>query len=272
MNYSLHFASSKIRAMYHILFNMLIPMPSVQTKGIVVVYYDEWTADRENWKWPSLSVRLKGQHLLNALPLRLSSLHICLHSSPGNLALHNKLVQASLRAFSQLTVIRTRLHYGSDLERQYQLRAFGIPLDSFPVDKNGTIRTEMQTDWCDEYLQNATSAMDQHASRKDACAIPNAGTICLLETDVMLGRGKSGLHHPGNVRFREFLEAHAEEYEQMPRHQRKRACMDYTRELISSGTRFVRQTDAGLWALCGFDEAVDKVAQFFRTLRRSRRL
>lgn len=43
--------------------------------------------------------------------------------------------------------VRTRIHYGTDLEVQYSLRGHGLPIDSFPVDVNGNIRRDILKVW-----------------------------------------------------------------------------------------------------------------------------
>lgn len=226
-------------------------------------------------KKPEFNNIAKAQTFLRSLPMRFASIHGCLHSSATSLTFHNKLVQVALKALPKRIAPRTRLHYGSDVERQYQLQSFGIPLDSLPVDKNGNIRNEIiQNGWWNEYLQNVTSvSRNQQAShRRNASNLINVATDGMRGTDVLLGRGKLTLRNPGNIHFRKQLQAHAEDYNRLSRHERKRACISYTRQLTASGTRFLRQTDErGLWVECDFDEAVDKVAQFFRTLRRNRK-
>ncbi|CAJ1937588.1 unnamed protein product [Cylindrotheca closterium] len=261
-----------IRVIYHVFYNMLISKPEVQSKGIILVYYDE----SKGWGspiFPDLNFQMKTNKFGNTLPICISSFHICLRSSPGSLALHNRMLQLLLKALPQGARTRARLHYGSDLERQYQLRGYGIPVENFPVDKSGNIRPEVQNAWCQEYLlENGTFAIEQQqeAGQDDdnaADRTPIQGGI--WETDVLLGRGRLVQYHLGNIQFREVLDEEVSRFEKLARNQRRPACVDLTNKLIANnGTRFLKENGNDVWVECGFEEVMNKVSQFFRTRRR----
>ncbi|CAJ1937616.1 unnamed protein product [Cylindrotheca closterium] len=263
-----NFAAMNIRVVYHIVFNMLSSIPEVQTKGIVKIYYDESNGG-DSPSLPGFNFFSQARQFGDTLPIFISSLHICLHSSPGSLALHNRMLQFLLKALPQSTRTRARLHYGSDLERQYKLRGYGIPLDTFPVDTSGNIRAVGQNTWCKGYLGNGTLTLGQQGGHESAAMAPISGGIS--EADILFGRGRLVQYHHGNIRFRELLGEHIEEYENLPRNQRRKASVVYTRELVASGARFLKENGNDGWIVCDFEEAVGKVLQFYRTSRRNRK-
>lgn len=82
------------------------------------------------------------------LPMRCSAMHICLKEGMGNhLALNNAILGFSLKRLPVYTRVRTRLHYGSDIEFQHHLRSHGFQAGSFPVDAEGNFREDMEHVW-----------------------------------------------------------------------------------------------------------------------------
>ena len=137
-------------------------MPEVQRKGINMIYYDE-SKGGEVPKSPALNFQMTAHNFFEILPGNLSSIHLCLHSSPGSLALHNSVLHRFLKALPQSSRTRARLHYGSDQERQYHLRGYGIPIDKFPADENGNIHTEVQNaTCCHDYLEDVFRRSDNN--------------------------------------------------------------------------------------------------------------
>lgn len=256
----------QIRVMYHIFFNYMDSDSSVQTKGLVCIYYDEKTKEDVIAERPGLNFRMTAIKFFLTLPIRVSSMHLCINSAPKSLTLHNHLAQMTIKALQANVRARIRIHYGSDIERQYILQTFGVRLETFPVDTEGNVRLETRK-WCDKYLGIATSAADPQPSHGDNDA-PITVTNGLWETDVLFGRGRLVQYHPGNIRYRDFLDQHREEYDGYQRNQRRKACIDYTQELLANGTRFLKQNETEMWVVCDFEEVVDKIAQFYRTRRR----
>ena len=125
--------------MYHIVWNVLLSIPTVQTKGVALIHYDESKGDHS--KFPGLGYMAKSAVFFTAMPLRASSMHVCLYIAPGSLTFYSAFTKIVLLGSgrSDPWVARTRIHSGSDVERQYQLQSFGIPFKRFPVDKNGNI-------------------------------------------------------------------------------------------------------------------------------------
>lgn len=274
-------------------------MHSVQKKGLVTVTY-ELGEPNEKRKTPGLKRMMKILDFMSSLPIRYTANHFCLRREEGSASWKNVFFGLPITAFPKDARHRSRFHYGSDTEIQYELAQHGIPLDKFPVDMNGGLRVGILNAWCHKYLEkqggieedyeDGASSLSDHddddnnlgdgnsapsrarannGNGQQPPSAPNNEAIeGIWETDVLLGRGRLVQYHPGNIRFRDFLDEHIEEYESLARNQRRRACSDLARELISNGTRFLKQAEGDMWERCNFEEAVDKVAQFYRTRRR----
>lgn len=98
---------------------------------------------------------------------------------------------------------KTRLYHGSNMERQYQLQSFGIFTGNFLVNAMGKIMSENQMGWCNVYLRNVTSTIDEQASHKNGPTY--VVTDDIRRTDVLLGRGPTLLKYTGNIRDRKFV-------------------------------------------------------------------
>ena len=249
------------------------------------------------------SIDLRGMmrviNFMSSMPIRYTANHICLKRVEGSVSWNNVMLGISIKAYPKHARERTCVHYGSDTELQYQLANYGIPLDTFPVDMDGNVRTGIMNAWFYQHLEREggvkknlkddASISDQEdgddgnssvSSRARANGgggqgqpnnnnnVPSTVIDGIWESDVLLGRGRLVQYHPGNINFREFLDDHIEDYESLARNQRRRACSDLARELVAHGTRFLKQTETDLWVVCEFEEIVDKVAQFYRTRRR----
>lgn len=188
---------------------------------------------------------------------------------------------------------RSKVHCGSDEELQHQLSSDGIPLDTLPVDIHGNLRESTLSVWLHGYLEKASDDVfpseEENNDDDDDSSFMSSSSSSFEEerdnshangaasnrvqddfgpTDVLLGRGKKAQYHPGNLYFRDFLDQKRLEYEVLPRHQKKQACITFIRELLSDGIRFLTERNRS-WVVADFNEVVGKVAQFFRTRRRA---
>jgi len=137
-------AQTLIRVAYYVYVNILLPIPEVQMKGVNVIYYDMANPTMDQFPSPSLNFCMAVMKFAASLPVRHSAMHMCLKNGmSGNLDLNDTIIGFTLKQFSQHDLVRTSLHFGSDIELQYQLRSRGIPLDdSFPVDTDGKLCRE----------------------------------------------------------------------------------------------------------------------------------
>mmetsp|Transcript_11636 Transcript_11636/g.27993 ORF Transcript_11636/g.27993 Transcript_11636/m.27993 type:complete len:302 (+) Transcript_11636:769-1674(+) len=285
----------QIRINYYVWFNILIPIHAVQKKGVVAVFYDVMKPGDEHIN-RGMTFLMHVINFMSCLPIRYSGLHFCLKMREGrNLAWNKVFLDCAVKAAPKSARERARVHHGSDVELQYKLTNYGIPPNTFPVDLDGNLRESILNVWFHNHLakegylkkshhhhrvpSNEEESLSSTSSGDDededggnqANVDPNSARDGIRETDVLFGRGRLVQYHPGNIRFREFLGEHRDEYESLSRNERRQACVDLTKALVAKGTRFLKQGVVEEWTVCDFEGAVDKVSQFYRTRRRRMR-
>jgi len=109
---------------FWVLGSIALENPETEKNGVVFVKYDIGGA-RENkiGDWGKV---------LQALPLRITSMHWCVDTYALKQAAH-----LSALMLGGSICVRVQCHAGSDMEVQKKLLAFGIPIDIFPVSMNG---------------------------------------------------------------------------------------------------------------------------------------
>ncbi|CAJ1937748.1 unnamed protein product [Cylindrotheca closterium] len=193
-------ADTLIRVAYYIWFNILIPIPEVQMKGLVGVYFDA-SKPGENIAIPGFNSFLTIMSFTCSLPMRYSAAHLCVKGEDkGNLALNNAILGFAMNAYPQSTRVRSRLHHGSTIELQYQLRPYGIPINTCPIDTAGNIRTDILNVWFQKHLE--LEAL-KNQSLQDIPAPNDQDMMMLLpneeELDGLFGDYDAG----GNIDFEE---------------------------------------------------------------------
>lgn len=104
-------------------------------------------------KHPKFNFMLTIMDFTQSLPMRYSSMHCCIKTGKGNMALNNAILGIALTVFPQYARVRCRLHYGSDLEVQYELQSHGIPIRSCPMDAFGALKRDTLNVWLDKYRE-----------------------------------------------------------------------------------------------------------------------
>ncbi|KAL3938466.1 MAG: hypothetical protein SGBAC_006622 [Bacillariaceae sp.] len=283
-------AETLVRVTYYLWMNILLRMPEVQMKGVVGCYYD-CTKPGEKVNVPDTNVLFALLEFGVTIPVRFSAMHYCIKTNPEGLALNNFFLEWSAKALPRYSRARARLHYGSHMELQYELRIHGLPA-SFPVDTAGNIRKEMLNVWfhvhlakeqgkANPYLAQDSSEdeeMDDLLNEQDStmpqdadCTNSKSLVVQPTNRDIMLGRGRHIQNHPGNIHFREMLEAYRDLYDQTPRNQRRSVSAEVARRLKGRGIRFLEQTkDNGGWMESSFEKCESTIRQLFRSRRKQR--
>jgi hypothetical protein len=98
------------------------------------------------------------------------------------------------------------------------------------------------------------------------------GYVIPKPEDVLFGRGKPTRNHPGNIRFRNLMESHAEEYNKAPKFVKSLIAKKLVQIVMSSGSRFMKPMERtnNHWVMVDEKTAQDKVSQYFRSRRGSR--
>ena len=86
-------------------------------------------------------------------------------------------------------------------------------------------------------------------------------TIQPSQNDVVFVRGVRLMKHPGNIRFREFLETHQDDYDRAQRNKRRKVSSDVVQVLSGQGVRFLERNDDGNWVESAVSEVEKKVGQ-----------
>ena len=265
-------------------------LPEVQMKGMVEVYLGTRKPNNaENAMGPQDNEGFRKMlDASNALPYRFAASHKCLPTPDDrSLSLENAMIALYVRGVSLYSRVRTRIHYGTFMELKYKLGTHGIPNDTFPVDTDGKIRQDIMNAWFYEHQQGTTAAAvpcESYLGRKEDAKSSEAGltfseraktrvgsVITPTENDVLSGRGRYFQDYPGNVRFRNFMEEHSDEYDKLDRHDRMILTIRLMHELNCNNVRFLKQTDKGDWVTLDVGEVRKKVSQQFRSLRKKHR-
>lgn len=94
------------------------------------------------------------------------------------------------------------------------------------------------------------------------------GSFAIRDTDVLFGRGKTVVEHPGNLDFRNLVGKRMEEYEAASR--LEKTCMTETivQMIKNKDGRFLKRDDGGGWEEVDDETARKKVAHAFRNRRK----
>ena len=214
-------------------------------------------------KFPNFKFMLTIGEFTNSLPMRFSSIQCCMKSGKGSMALNNAILGIMMTIYPPYTRIRTRLHYGSDMELQYKLQSHGIPVRTCPVDSSGLLRRDLLHVWLDQ-RRRIEDLYVGFGPQTDA----SKGIVEPTFNDVLCGRGKNIQNHSGNIHFRNWSEGYRAEYDKAPRSKRRRIARELACMLERSGVRFLKPTKDNEWTKCDAMEAEDKIGQLFRSIRK----
>lgn len=284
-----------MRVAYHVLWKIVgAPNDDAQMKGMTLI-------PQKSYMLADFNYYREAAHFFKSLPLRVSSQHLCVKTSSektGRDFLNDDGVLCFLlKCFPQHSRVRTRLHVGSSMEIQYTLRSHGIPADTFPLDADGIFRKDMMNMWIEKLQQETTNDVaradgpleemdmnfnrnevrverdddddnDDDDSRSSSCQQQREAGIDPLQTDVLFGKGYRLQTHPGNIRFRDIVEQHREEYDGARRRGRKLIAMRLVQDVRNSGVRFLEMSTTGEWVESDQGEVIKKVSQIFREFRK----
>lgn len=231
-------------------YNHMIALEDEETqlKGLVQIIYnvnDQW---RDNF---DKELYMGVGKIRAATPIRVVSCHYCFNDPAFGIII--KLVSMALEMHTRT---RIRLHYGSDVEVQYELQGFGIPLRSLPVNSEGTFRTKEHINWIKTCQAQEVSRISIGGGRS-RIVIPS-------HVDILFGKGKTLQSHVGNLRFANLLEEQMDRYMGAKRTEKVAIAKEVISRLTEGGGRFLRQDKDGVWEPVDERTAVDKVGHGFR--------
>eukprot|EP00980_Cylindrotheca_fusiformis_P001060 scaffold291_cov92-Cylindrotheca_fusiformis.AAC.7 len=271
-----------IRTHYFLSFNILSSDPELQKRGNVLVYYDTAQPGSNAIHRLQISEHIEIMEFLASVPCRYSSNHLCLKTGKDSLSLNNAIVACTTRMFSRYSRVRTRLHYGNDMELQYKLQDHGISLKTCPVDENGVVLETVARIWYEKSVLNGVFNGYSSASDKGSDfsfdndssmtkVAPLDGLLGVRGNDVLLGRGTVVQFRPGNIRFRNYLNEHYDAYDTASRVAKGRIVAELSRALKSNGVRFLKVGRDEQWVKCDDREVEETIARRFRSARKEKR-
>jgi hypothetical protein len=170
-------------------------------------------------------------------PLRWSGIHLCLPKGPA---------YQLLKAFLILTIagtdqrIRVKCHPElPNMETQYQLMCYGIPVQELPISFTGTTKTKNLNQWIQTRV--AIDEVREHGFDTSSLVV-HPGTC-----DVLFSKGGNARHH-GNLEFHQSMESRIDAYNATSSRKEKRKIRN---EIIASVRarqgRFLEMAPNGCW-------------------------
>ena len=155
---------------------------------------------------------------------------------------------------------------GSVVECMYTLQSFGIDSINVPISSSsGKLKTKQHAKWF-EFRRLKEECLKQHGHKFDRII------ECPKLTDILLGRGRPIMRHPGNTVLRNIVQMKLEEYDSAKSKKEKTVVTwDVLRTLKGKyGARFLNQeniANSGLgWVEVSNERAREKIRVAFRDL------
>ena len=158
------------------------------------------------------------------------------------------------------------------MEIQYDLRRYGIQLESFHVSLSGEVRYGILNKWlekCPDYPDRSMTTSPNTSS--DEARKPNVLTYS-TSNDVLLGRGRAHKDHAGNLKLRSMVEDRIEEYYEGTKTERRQIAAEVASLFTASGGRFLKLYDAIdlRWKEISYVESIKTIMQLFRSVKKSK--
>lgn len=201
---------------------------------------------------------LEHTKLALTIPLQFAGLHFC-SDDVGQYVL----TSAAIAIMPGRLRAKFKVHFGSHLECQYYLSTFGIPREALCT---SIMNEKAMFDRCmfwyrDRYQMEVGGHLPQN--------LLDMGEDPHLH-DVLFG--KHSRTHPGNKRFHSLIERASENYDTASKKRRFEITNHIMQCIHETGGRMLKQTggSSSCWQLLAEEEARDKIAQKFRSIRRPR--
>jgi hypothetical protein len=184
---------------------------------------------------------------------------------------------------------------GSHIECLYALATYGIPRNALPVNTNGELSTDFHMAWLKKRreieesqpipfkpvtpspmfsgVRSTPSPVSLASSQRTGSSPgPPEGFRHVNDirvTDILFGRGKTVVEHPGNAWFRDLVDKTMLHYESCTRMEKASIAEMIVNMVKDSGGRFLKAEDDGeFWEEVDDHAARKKVAHTFRNRRK----
>jgi hypothetical protein len=151
---------------------------------------------------------------------------------------------------------------GSKIECQHALQSFGLPADQVPINTNsGKLKVKCHQKWI-------VLRCSKEEARRSGTEFH--GIECPEHKDLLFGRGRPIMRHPGNALLRNLLQARYQEYDEAPtRTEKTKIAWSIVCQLQQSSCRFLKEDPIGYWVEVSSEIARQKVSVAFRDLRKN---
>jgi len=208
-----------------------------QRNGLVFVL---WGFCEDGVPFPDREENIKIAPMVEALPIRISSLHFCFKDSPAI-----RMARAMIILMAGENKKRIITHLEDQWEQRYRLMGYGIPVDLFPFTETGNAKTKNLF-----LFLKARKAIEQmeDQKRRNNDRTPVELIECPCMTDVVYKVGTSSTSHPGNVMFRDLLEENFVEYNTTLVHSGKQTVITRIIDGVKERNgRFLEWDSRGVW-------------------------
>ena len=271
---------SKLRVFYYLMMVATATTES-QLRGVVIVVFNMIGANDREETW-------RNTTLLWSLPVKVCAFHVCHDANPNT----KGLTALAVSAVNTCIRMRVRVHEGALIENLYQLQTFGISNKVLAIEPgNDKVDNVSHKAWIDRRSQeegfetDKVTSMDQDnisamvastlipfvSSQNAADSRTTSSSIVPTSDDVLFGRGKNSMTHPGNVRMREIIESKLGEYESSRQLAKTKISSQVVHSIKDAGGRFLKQDASGNWEEVDTETCRDKISHLFRDQRRKYR-
>ena len=153
-------------------------------------------------------------------------------------------------------------HLGTSEEIAFKLQTYGIPIDSGPLQIDGTWSLSFHK----EYLENLRISEDNEW-QQDLCNIQPMELVVPNNKDVLLGRSTKAVSHVGNQQLHHLVEDHFEAYSAATKVQKTEIAWKLVDFIQKTGGRFLKNVEELGWMEVTDLEARDKISHSFRHYR-----
>ena len=173
----------------------------------------------------------------------------------------------------------------------YDLISFGIPRSAIPVDANGKPYAHEHSEWVERRLEMENDSryapMRAQTILEQARICPSPGPPSLASPstnsmessmstgdfdihphDVLFGRGKYVVDHPGNMKFRRLVDVYMHKYEEAERLEKTCIAEAIVQMIQEDNGRFLKKEPGSDWEQVDGPAARKKVAHAFRNRRK----
>mmetsp|Transcript_16865 Transcript_16865/g.34691 ORF Transcript_16865/g.34691 Transcript_16865/m.34691 type:complete len:498 (+) Transcript_16865:167-1660(+) len=232
--------SSLVSRVKILIYTMLAASDDVETqrKGITsIVWPGKKVPDGDTVQNVKFDRVMFLKRVYENLPIRTCSLHFCMPDTP-----FCRIMKPLFVLSMSNLLIRMKWHVGENIELQYRVKGYGIPVELIPLTDTGNIKTAYLKQWMK--LRRTIEVIKMTRGSEDS-------TVSIIEcpgsTDVIFRSGTSMSSHGGNVRFRCMIESKHENPSIASQITQAELAEQLIEEIEASGGRFLEWNNQGYW-------------------------